>query len=129
MKPITRTCLGTLTTAVALAAVTACGAQPAAPAAAPPVHQAQAPAAVQPVADAAVTIANYAFSPAALTVPVGTTVTWTNTDSVPHDVSGGPLHSPILNQGQSWSYTFSTAGTYSYICSIHPYMNGSVTVT
>jgi plastocyanin len=131
----TSTYLGTLSAAVALATLAACGGPPAAPVVAPPAEHPMsmpapaATAAVQPVAASTVTIANFAFSPAAATVPVGTTVTWSNSDSAPHDISGGPLHSPTLNQGQTWSYTFSKAGTYSYICSIHPYMKGSVTVT
>jgi plastocyanin len=81
----------------------------------------------------AVTIMGYSFSPATLSVPVGTTVTWTNHDAAPHNVvssgPGGPLHSPTLQQGQSWSYTFTTAGTFTYYCSIHPDMTGTVTVT
>jgi amicyanin len=80
-----------------------------------------------------VTISNYAFSPASLSVAVGTTVTWTNEDSVPHTVTvtSGPVKfdSGLLQKGQSWSYTFKAAGTYSYYCSVHPDMKGSVTVT
>jgi plastocyanin len=116
--------LGTLSAAVAVAALTSCGA-PAAE------HRMPMPAAasdVRPVAADTVTIAGFAFAPAAVTVPVGSTVTWTNNDSAPHDVTGGPLHSPTLNRGQSWSYTFAAAGSYSYICSIHPNMTGTVTV-
>ncbi len=75
-----------------------------------------------------VTIANFAFSPSSLTVKRGTTVTWTNTDSAPHTVTGGPLSSPTLGQGARYSYTFKTTGTFSYICAIHPFMHGSVTV-
>jgi plastocyanin len=80
-----------------------------------------------------VTISNYAFSPKSLTVSVGTTVTWTNEDSVPHTVTvtSGPVKfdSGLLQKGQSWSYTFRTAGSYSYYCSVHPDMTGSVAVT
>ena len=83
-------------------------------------------------ADEHVTISHYAFAPASLTVTAGTTVTWTNLDSVGHDVTvtRGPalFHSPMLSQGQSWSYTFSAAGPYSYICSVHPDMRATVTV-
>ena len=83
-------------------------------------------------ADEHVTISHYAFAPASLTVAAGTTVTWTNLDSVGHDVTvtRGPalFHSPMLSQGQSWSYTFSAAGPYSYICSVHPDMRATVTV-
>jgi amicyanin len=79
-----------------------------------------------------VRMANYAFSPASLTVTAGDTVTWTNTDQAPHDVTttSAPvsIHSPMLSKGQSWSYTFSTPGTYAYICSIHPDMKATVIV-
>jgi plastocyanin len=78
-----------------------------------------------------VDIKNFAFSPANLTVRVGTTVTWTNKDSDAHTVtsSNGPLHSATLNTGDTYRYTFTKAGTYSYLCSIHPFMLGSVQVT
>jgi amicyanin len=80
----------------------------------------------------AVMIEQYAYTPAALTVAQGDTVTWTNHDSVQHDVrvTSGPttFQSPMLAQGQSWSHTFTVAGSYSYICSVHPDMRGSVTV-
>ena len=83
-------------------------------------------------ASLAVMIEQYAYSPAAMTVEQGDTVTWTNHDSVQHDVlvTSGPatFHSPMLAQGQSWSHTFTVAGSYSYICSVHPDMRGSVTV-
>lgn len=78
-----------------------------------------------------VTIANFAFSPATLTVKKGTTVTWTNQDSAPHNVrgtNGGPS-SETLAKGQSYSFTFTTAGTFPYICSIHPNMKATVIVT
>ncbi len=78
-----------------------------------------------------VAIKNYAFSPADLDVKAGTTVTWTNLDSVAHTVTGdngGPASGTISPQG-IYSYTFSTPGSYSYHCAPHPYMTGSVTVT
>ena len=81
---------------------------------------------------AAVSISGYAFHPAALTVTAGTTVTWTNTDQAPHDVTTTsapvPIHGSRMEKGQSWSYTFSTPGTYAYICSIHPDMKATVIV-
>ncbi|MEV5712448.1 cupredoxin family copper-binding protein [Amycolatopsis mediterranei] len=74
----------------------------------------------------------YAFSPAALTVRVGDTVTWMQHDEAPHDVvtTSAPVafRSPQLSAGQSWSYTFRQAGTYQYYCSVHPDMRASVTV-
>ncbi|MEO6470686.1 MAG: plastocyanin/azurin family copper-binding protein, partial [Aeromicrobium sp.] len=67
-----------------------------------------------------------------LSIAQGDTVTWTNMDSVEHDVTvtSGPttFHSPMLSKGKSWSYTFSKPGTYSYICSVHPDMRASVAV-
>ena len=86
-----------------------------------------------PVAGDAVTIQNFAFAPADLMVKVGTTVTWTNRDTDAHTVtsqtSGGPLQSAPLNTGQSYSYTFTKPGTYAYLCTIHPFMVATVTVT
>ncbi|MDH6705910.1 plastocyanin [Kitasatospora sp. MAA19] len=78
-----------------------------------------------------VTMMNLAFSPSTLTVSKGTTVTWTNNDAAPHTVTSsgsGPLNSGTLNQGASYSYTFTTPGTYAYVCSIHPFMQGTVVV-
>ena len=86
-----------------------------------------------PVAGDAVAIQNFAFAPAALVVKAGTTVTWTNKDTDDHTVtsqgSGGPLQSPPLGTGQSYSYKFTKPGTYSYYCTIHPFMTATVTVT
>jgi plastocyanin len=80
----------------------------------------------------AVMMQNYAFSPSSLTVHVGDTVTWTNHDQAPHDVTttSAPvaIKSSMLSTGQSFSYTFQTAGTYSYYCSIHPDMRAQLTV-
>ncbi|MDQ1391500.1 MAG: hypothetical protein QOF30_477 [Acidimicrobiaceae bacterium] len=77
-----------------------------------------------------VTITNFAFSPAILTIRVGTKVTWTNNDVVAHTVTFTDVaNSPVLNRGDTFSRTFTAAGTYSYICSIHPFMHGSVVVT
>ncbi|MEU0950322.1 plastocyanin/azurin family copper-binding protein [Streptomyces canus] len=79
-----------------------------------------------------VAMKGYAFSPASLSVPAGSTVTWTNYDTAPHDVktTSGPLsiHSPMLNKGQSWSFTFATAGSYGYVCTVHPDMTAGITV-
>jgi plastocyanin len=80
----------------------------------------------------AVNISNFAFVPATLTVPVGTTVTWTNKDEEPHTVvssDGSTFHSPGLDTGKTFSFTFPNAGTFDYICSIHPMMHGTVVVT
>ncbi len=75
----------------------------------------------------------YKFSPASLTISVGDTVTWTNHDTAPHNivVTDGPekFTSPTLQTGQTFSHTFTQAGTYSYYCSIHPDMKATITVT
>jgi plastocyanin len=78
-----------------------------------------------------VQIVNYAFTPASIQVPVGTTVRWINLDAAPHTVTfkqekGG---SGMLEKGQTFSYTFMSPGVYSYDCAVHPYMIATVTVT
>ena len=79
-----------------------------------------------------VKIDNFSFAPAALTVPVGTTITWTNRDDIPHTVvsTDDPktFKSKVLDTDEKFSFTFGKAGTYSYFCSIHPKMTGKVIV-
>ncbi|MFD8815419.1 cupredoxin family copper-binding protein [Streptomyces sp. NPDC059627] len=86
-----------------------------------------------PVSGTAVAIKNFAFAPAALKVPVGTTVTWTNQDTDAHTVtstgSGGPLRSAALATHAAYSHTFTKPGTYAYLCTIHPFMTATVEVT
>ncbi|HEX3898495.1 MAG TPA: cupredoxin family copper-binding protein [Mycobacteriales bacterium] len=80
---------------------------------------------------AKVTIEGFKFSPACISVATGTTVTFTNEDSVAHtatDSSSSGFDSKDLNKGQTYSHLFTTAGTYSYICDIHQYMQGKVVV-
>jgi len=84
--------------------------------------------AVPSVAPAAVEIRDYAFAPKALTVPVGTTVTWTNYDSDTHTVTGSGLKSKSFGRNDSYSFMFMKSGTFSYSCSLHPQMKGNVTV-
>jgi plastocyanin len=76
-------------------------------------------------------ISDFAFVPGTLTVKVGTTVTWTNKDSVGHTVTSddGIFDSGILGKGSSFSYKFTTVGTFGYFCTPHPYMVGTVVVT
>jgi len=83
------------------------------------------------VATDSVAIKNFAFSPATVTVTAGSTVVWTNDDSIQHDITfnGGGIASGVLNHNDTFSHTFPTAGTYHYICSIHPFMHGTVIVT
>jgi amicyanin len=78
-----------------------------------------------------VTIQNFAFQPASIQVKVGTTVTWTNQDTAAHTVTfrNGMGASALLRQGQSFSDTFTSSGTYAYYCAVHPYMTGQVAVT
>ncbi len=77
-----------------------------------------------------VNMQNFAYQPANMQVRAGTTVTWTNQDNVPHSVTfkNGMKDSGLLFQGQSFSYTFNTPGTYQYYCTVHPYMVATVTV-
>lgn len=90
-------------------------------------------AAAAPVSADAVTIKNFAFSPATLKVRAGTTVTWTNQDTDAHTVTsagpGGPLHSPALATHGTYTHTFTQPGSYAYVCTIHPFMTGTVEVT
>ena len=78
----------------------------------------------------AVTIQNYAFSPATITVKAGDKVTWTNEDSVGHSATADQagFDTGVLQQGQSGSVTFAKAGTFTYHCSVHPDMKGTVIV-
>jgi plastocyanin len=72
---------------------------------------------------------NIAFNPKSVTVKVGTTVKWVNQDSVPHNVTGGPLHSPTFSSGGSFTFKATKAGKISYVCTIHPGMTGTLNVT
>src|ERR1700722_14531445 len=84
-----------------------------------------------PVSGDQVNIDNFAFVPATLTVHAGSTVTWTNHDEDPHTVaaSDGSFHSPGMGTGATFSHAFAAAGTFDYVCSIHPMMHGTVVVT
>jgi amicyanin len=98
----------------------------------PPVSaSATTPDSPPPQGGTAVAIADFKFSPATLTVPVGTTVTWTNQDEEPHTVAAkdGSFHSPGMDTHGTYSFTFATPGKFDYICSIHPFMAGTVVVT
>jgi plastocyanin len=77
-----------------------------------------------------VTISNFSFSPATLNVAAGTTVIWTNKDSVTHTVTSdsGLFNSGNLSPDSNFSYTFGSAGTFTYHCAIHTYMTGTVMV-
>jgi plastocyanin len=77
-----------------------------------------------------VTIDNFTFTAPTVTVPVGTTVTWTNRDDIPHTVvsTDKVFKSKVLDTEEKFSFTFTTAGTVPYFCSIHPKMTGKVVV-
>jgi plastocyanin len=83
-----------------------------------------------------ISITGFAYSPSSLSVPVGSTVIWTNNDGVPHTVTStsgappSPLNSPTLNNGQTYTYMANTPGTYPYFCTVHGIsMSGTLTVT
>src|SRR5260370_1150457 len=75
-----------------------------------------------------VKVDNFSFGPATLTVAVGTIVTWTNRDDIPHRVvsADSVFKSKVLDTGEQFSYTFTKPGTFPYFCSIHPKMTGKV---
>lgn len=78
-----------------------------------------------------VQISDFSFAPHDLTVARGSTVVWTNRDAFDHSVVATDVsfHSDNIGQGQTFSHTFDTAGQFSFVCGIHPQMNGTVTVT
>jgi plastocyanin len=112
-------------------AVAACGAG--AQASASAMHDmptAAASPAPNAVATTSVEIANFAFSPAVITVKIGATVIWTNKDEDAHTVAiTGTAVSKPLQGGDSYAHTFGQPGTYTYRCTIHPNMRGMVVVT
>jgi len=79
---------------------------------------------------ATVTMDHNTFIPAEITVVPGTTVTWTNSEAMPHTVvdQNKAFRSKTLVKDASFSFTFTTAGDYDYLCSIHPFMKGKVIV-
>ncbi len=84
-----------------------------------------------------VAIDDFAFSPETLSVPAGTTVTWSNEDATSHTVTAGSEDEPdpqafdleVDEQGQTVAFTFEDAGTYAYYCELHPFMTGTIEVT
>ena len=79
---------------------------------------------------AEVEINNFAFTPATITIPVGAKVTWTNKGEITHNVvsTDKSIRSQALDTDDKFTFTFTQAGTYSYVCSIHPRMKGTVVV-
>jgi plastocyanin len=85
----------------------------------------------KPASGAEVKIDNFSFGPASVTVPVGTTITWTNNDDVPHVVTSDDnkmFKSKALDTDDHFSFTFTKPGTYNYYCAIHPKMTAKVVV-
>jgi 3',5'-cyclic-AMP phosphodiesterase len=77
-----------------------------------------------------VSVDNFSFAPTMATVYVGSTITWTNRDDIPHTVvsTEQKFKSPVLDTGEQFSHRFDTPGTYKYFCSIHPRMTGQIVV-
>ncbi len=77
-----------------------------------------------------ITIDNFTFTPKELTVPVGTTVKWLNHDDIPHTIveKKTTFRSKALDTDDSYSFTFTSAGTFDYFCGLHPHMVGQVIV-
>jgi len=84
----------------------------------------------KPASGAEVKIDNFSFGPASVTVPVGSTITWTNHDDVPHVVASDDksFKSKALDTDDRFSFTFTKPGTYEYFCAIHPKMTAKVVV-
>jgi plastocyanin len=108
--------------------------EPVAPAPEPAVDTEPAPARkrAKPVARAAadtgVTIKDFSFGPSSISISVGDTVTWTNQGPSEHTATGDGFDTGLLSKGQSGSHTFNEAGSFSYVCTPHPFMKGTVTV-
>jgi plastocyanin len=110
----------------------ACGGQASSPSTAPS-PTAQVPGGTSlpvTIPAGAESLADRAYAPDQLNVPVGTTVTWTNTDSISHTSTsdGSSWNSGILAPGEHFEFAFQTAGTFSYHCTIHPGMVGAIVV-
>jgi len=80
--------------------------------------------------NAEVKIDNFTFAPQSLTIKAGTTVTWANEDDIPHTVASTSkaFKSKVLDTDDKFSFTFTSAGTYEYFCSLHPHMTGTIVV-
>jgi len=79
-----------------------------------------------------VNINHFVFEPNVLTIKTGQTVTWVHDDNVSHTivsgVSGSLFESPVLKRGDTYDFTFNTPGQFTYYCSIHPSMKGTIIV-
>ena len=79
--------------------------------------------------EVAIAMKDIKFDPADATAKVGQKVVWTNDDSAPHNVVGGPIKSSDFGQGETFEFTPEEAGTIDYVCTLHPGMEGTLTVT
>jgi len=116
---------------VAVSGVPAAAPTATAPAVAAPVARAAAsPPVARAAAGASVAVRDFSFGPQTITVHVGDTVTWTNAGPTPHTATAndGTFNTGTLKAGQSGSHTFTTAGTFAYHCTLHPFMRGTVQV-
>ena len=118
-------------------AIGCAGNEPATPAETPVVTPVETP--VAPVSDVTpqpvdegkiveVDIQNSAFNPQSVAISTGDTVRWKNMDSIAHTVRGPAFESEVLEEGDTYEFLFTDAGTYNYDCSIHPSMKGTVVV-
>ena len=82
----------------------------------------------KPPTSSTVSISGFSFKPATLRTSVGKPVTWRNADAAPHTATGAKFSSPQLAKGGTFRHRFARAGTYAYICAIHPDMRGKVVV-
>lgn len=109
------------------------GAKPTKEAGAKPTKEAASGAADEQAApqEVGIDIVDFGFNPGTIEVPVGSTVTWTNTGAAPHTVTSddGAFDSGALQPGDTFSATFSAPGTFAYHCDIHPAMTATVVVT
>jgi plastocyanin len=83
---------------------------------------------VSAAASGGVTIRDFSFGPATLNVKAGDTVTWRNRGKTDHTATGKSFDTGVLSPGAGGSFTFHRAGTFAYVCSIHPNMKGTVKV-
>jgi amicyanin len=73
-------------------------------------------------------IESYSYSPTGVTIKAGDYVLWINRDNVDHNVAWSGFTGPLIKKGEQYQHKFEKAGTYSYFCTPHPYMTGTVFV-
>ncbi len=80
--------------------------------------------------DARINIDNFKFGPDKVSVSKGTSVTWTNQDDIPHSIvlTAIGVRSKVLDSDKAFTYEFNQAGTFAYICGLHPFMRGQIVV-